>query len=182
MFSEDTLREFYAGFFNEWYGNDYSEDFKTCFNPDKSLMDATAYALLNVAKGSQDLNTDKIAGGNIEIYDLFAKYQDYWGQCPDQTTLSEAHGWYEEWQKKGEDEIKAQALQDVGIGKTQIAAKAKIMYDSVSSGDFKAAGDAAAWINFIVLPHVYPGKTIPHPEGGDDFNIAVMHRLLGIPL
>ena len=93
-------------------------------------------------------------------------------------TMSESKGWYEEWQKKTPDEIKTQEMQTLSIGMEQIAAKAKTMAEAITKKDFMTAGDSAAWINFLMLPHVYPGQVIPSPvEGGQGLNLAVMQRL-----
>ena len=65
-------------------------------------------------------------------------------------------GWYDEWQKKDADDIKKEATRDIGFGLDQVQARAKQATDNIAKKDYFAAGDAAAWINFIALPHVYP--------------------------
>ena len=42
---------------------------------------------------------------------------------------------------------------------TQIQDRAKVVTDAVAKKDFKTAGDGAAWISFLGLPHVYPGES-----------------------
>ena len=82
-FTDDQLREFWAGWFREWYGNDYSDDFKTCFNPDKKLIDATEDAVKKAIEGTNIKNSSMIADSNNELYNLFANYDGYWGTCKD---------------------------------------------------------------------------------------------------
>ena len=90
--------------------------------------------------------------------------------------MSEAKGWFDSWKAKGDDDIKMEAARDLGFGfeTGQIQAKAKAVTDAVAKGDYKTAGDGSAWIEFIGLPHVYPGAS----DFEDSKNISLLEHLL----
>ena len=110
--TNDNLIDFYGGFFNEWYGNDYTEDFKTCFKPSDSLRTATCDYITNLAKADQD----SVASGVIEMFNEAAHYDVYFGDCKNaESDMGEAKGWYDQWHAKGDEDIKKECNQDIGI-------------------------------------------------------------------
>ena len=159
--TDTDLGNFYGGFFNEWYGHDYTEDFQTCFKPSADLKTATCDYINALVKGDKDA----IVAGVIGTYNQAAHYDTYFGSCKNaEDDMGECKGWYDQWQKKGADDIQTECSTyiDYGFQMGKIQERAKAVADAITAKDFKTAGDGAAWISFIGLPHVYPGASDAH--------------------